>query len=474
MKEVRSRFAPSPTGYMHIGNLRAVLFEYLVAKSQGGKFILRIEDTDQKRKVEGAVDFIYNTLSLCGFEIDEGPKQGGNYGPYIQSERIDLYKKYAEQLVKEGKAYYCFCTPEELEKEREKAEARKEAFLYPKTCLDLDKSKVEENIKKGLPFVIRQNVPRKGISSYEDEVYGKIEVENRFIEDQILLKSDGYPTYNFANVVDDHLMKINYVVRGNEYLSTTPKYNLLYDAFGWERPNYIHLPHVNGADGKKLSKRNGDSSFMDLYDRGYIPEGIINYLALLGWSSKDNKEIFSMDELISDFDVKRLNKSGAIFDIKKLNWVNSHYIKKLSNEDLFSITINHLEEAYDLSCKNKSWLESLVLLYKDEISFGAEIVEVSKIFFEDELELNDECIEFLNQDGVDKTLEVFRKEIDGIENWSVEAIEAAINQTKDIAEVKGKMLYMPIRIKVSGHMHGPELPATIYLLGKEKVLNNLK
>ena len=473
MDKLRTRFAPSPTGFMHIGNLRSAIFEYLVVKHQGGDFILRIEDTDQTRKVEGAIDFIYHTCELCGIHFDEGPNNGGEYGPYVQSERLPLYKKYAEELVEKGAAYYCFCTEDRLNKLRKIAEDEKRAFQYDGHCKHLSKEEIEANLKAGVPYVIRQKMPKEGVSTYEDLVYGKIRVENRILEDQILLKSDGYPTYNFANVVDDHLMNINVVARGNEYVMSTPKYNLLYDAFGWERPTYIHLPMVLGSDGQKLSKRNGDASFMDLYHEGYLPEAIVNYLALLGWSPNSNQEIFTLDELVKEFDPKRISKSPSIYDEKKLQWVNAHYMKKLDDEKLFEITIPHLKEAYDLEKYSEDWVKELVLLYKDHISYGKEIVEVTEMFFHDKVNLNDECVEFMKDESIPNTLKVFKEEIEAIDDWTVENIKEAINHTKEKANVKGKMLFMPIRIQVTGVMHGPELPNTIHLLGKDVVLKRL-
>lgn len=469
----RTRFAPSPTGFMHIGNLRTALFEYLIAKHDNGDFILRIEDTDQTRKVDGAVDFIFNTCKLCGLNFDEGANIGGEYGPYFQSERLDIYKKYAEELVENGKAYYCFCDEERLEKLREIADKSKIAFMYDGHCRKLSKEEVEEKLKNGESYVIRQAMPKSGKSVYEDTVYGKIEVENRILEDQILIKSDGYPTYNFANVIDDHLMKITHVARGNEYLMSTPKYNLLYESFGWEKPTYIHLPMVLGEDGQKLSKRNGDASFMDLYNEGYLPEAVINYLALLGWSPDDNKEIFTLDELIKNFNPKKISKAPATYDVKKLRWVNSHYMKNLSIDDLVKITLPHLKEAYDLTNKTDEWVRELISLYQNHITYGKEIVDVTANFFNDDLTLNEECIEFMKDESIPNTIEVFKKEIESIEDWTVDNINNAINDTKDKANVKGKMLYMPIRIKVSGIMHGPELPNTIHLIGKEEVLKRL-
>lgn len=472
---VRTRFAPSPTGYMHIGNLRSALFAYLVAKSNGGEFILRIEDTDRSRYVEGAVDFIYDVFKRFNFTVDEGPLNEGKYGPYTQSERIDLYKKYALELVEKGKAYYCFCDEERLNKLRVEADIRKVPFMYDGHCKNLTKEEVEKKLKNGEKYVIRQRMPKEGVTSYEDLVYGKIEIENKVLEDQILLKSDGYPTYNFANVIDDYLMNITHVTRGNEYLSSTPKYLLLYEAFGWESPEYIHLPHVVKVDGTKISKRNKDDNLMDLLSEGYLPEAIINYLALLGWSPEDNEEIFTMDELIRRFNPKRISKSSGAYDVMKLRWVNSHYIKKLSDEELFNLTVPYLKEAYDLSSKSHSWIKDLVVLYKDHISYGKEIVDEVALFFNEDLTLGEEEKEFMKNDGVDNTINEFRKQIELISDsdWSIESISNAINKTKELSGSKGKMLYMPIRIKVSGIMHGPELPNTIYLLGKEKVLERL-
>lgn len=473
MEKKRTRFAPSPTGYMHIGNLRSAIFGYLMVKHDNGDFLLRIEDTDQTRKVEGAVEFIYDTCRLCGLEFDEGPLNGGPYGPYTQSERLDIYKKYAQELVEKGEAYYCFCTEERLDKLRKIAEENHMAFMYDGHCKNLSKEEIEEKIKAGVPYVIRQKMPKEGVSTYEDVVYGTISVENRILEDQVLLKSDGYPTYNFANVIDDHLMHINVVARGNEYVMSTPKYNLLYDAFGWERPTYIHLPMVLGEDGQKLSKRNGDASFMDLYHEGYLPEAIVNYLALLGWSPENNQEIFTLDELVKVFDPSRISKSPSSYDVKKLNWVNAHYIKKLSLDDCVKLVKPFLSEAYDLSDKSDEWIKELVRIYQSHISYGKEIVKETEMFFNKDINPNSECLEFMKDETIPNTIKVFKEEIENISEWTIENISSAINNTKEKASVKGKMLYMPIRIKTTGVMHGPELPDTIHLLGKDIILERL-
>ena len=331
MKKVRTRFAPSPTGYMHIGNLRTALYAYLVAKKANGDFILRIEDTDQNRLVEGATDIIYDTLKECHLQHDEGPDIGGEYGPYVQSERMasGIYKKYAMELVEKGAAHICFCKEEDIEEQKMIASARGESFLYRDPCKELTKEEIEARINNGEEYVIRQTIDPNGTTYFDDEVYGRITVNNDTLDEMILLKSDGYPTYNFANVIDDHLMEITDVVRGNEYLSSTPKYNLLYDAFGFEKPRYIHCPPVMKDEHAKLSKRNGDASFQDLVAKGYLPEAILNYIALLGWAPSEDREIYTLEELCQAFDVKRIGTSGAIFDIEKLKWMNGVYLRNM-------------------------------------------------------------------------------------------------------------------------------------------------
>ena len=470
--KVRTRFAPSPTGYMHIGNLRTAIFEYLTAKHENGDFILRIEDTDLTRKVDGAIDFIYDTLKICNIDISEGPNNPGEYGPYIQSERLKIYQDYANKLVENGKAYYCFCTEDDLIKMRKKAEEDKVAFLYDGRCSKLSQEEIAEKLKNNTPYVIRQKMPKEGISIVNDLVYGEIKVENKVLEDQILIKSDGYPTYNFANVIDDHLMNITHVIRGNEYLSQTPKYNLLYEAFGWEMPTYIHVPMVLGSDGNKLSKRNGDASFMDLYNEGYLPEAIINYLVLLGWSPETNQEIYSMEELIKVFNPKRISKSPATYDIKKLQWFNQKYIKSLSDEEYINYIKPFLN--HDVTNKSEEWINKLLLIYKDHISYGKEINDVVNIFFNDEINISKENQEFLESDPmINDVINCYKEELANLKEWHVEDIANVINIVKEKTGVKGKLLYMPIRIKISGVEHGPELPDEIYLIGKEKVIDRL-
>ena len=471
--KVRTRFAPSPTGYMHIGNLRTAIFEYLLAKKYNGSFILRIEDTDQTREVEGAIDFIYKTLELCGFSIDEGPNNDKGYGPYIQSERKDIYKKYAEELVEKGKAYYCFCSEEELEAMRKRAEARKRPFVYDGRCSRLSKEKIAENLANGIPYVIRQKMPKTGVTVVEDLIYGKIKIDNSILDDQILLKSDGFPTYNFANVVDDHLMDITHVIRGKEYLDQTAKYNLLYEAFGWEKPTYIHVAMVLGEDGNKLSKRNGDASFMDLYNEGFLPSSIVNYLCLLGWSPANNQEVFTMDELINNFDETRISKSSSQYDVKKLEWFNHQYIQKMPDEEYLAWIKKYFTK--DVSNKSDEWVNRLLLIYKSHLNYGKEINELVENFFNDNIEMNAEAKEFMESDQViERVISYFKAELEKLDDWNVDVINTAINNVKNALNVKGKLLYMPIRIKASGLMHGPDLADTIYLIGKDTVIKRLK
>lgn len=471
--KVRTRFAPSPTGYMHIGNLRTAIFEYLLAKKYNGSFILRIEDTDQTREVEGAIDFIYKTLELCGFSIDEGPNNDKGYGPYIQSERKDIYKKYAEELVEKGKAYYCFCSEEELEAMRKRAEARKRPFVYDGRCSRLSKEKIAENLANGIPYVIRQKMPKTGVTVVEDLIYGKIKIDNSILDDQILLKSDGFPTYNFANVVDDHLMDITHVIRGKEYLDQTAKYNLLYEAFGWEKPTYIHVAMVLGEDGNKLSKRNGDASFMDLYNEGFLPSAIVNYLCLLGWSPAINQEVFTMDELINNFDETRISKSSSQYDVKKLEWFNHQYIQKMPDEEYLTWIKKYFTK--DVSNKSDEWVNRLLLIYKSHLNYGKEINELVENFFNDNIEMNAEAKEFMESDQViERVISYFKAELEKLDDWNVDVINTAINNVKNALNVKGKLLYMPIRIKASGLMHGPDLADTIYLIGKDTVIKRLK
>ena len=475
--EIRTRFAPSPTGYMHIGNLRTALYEYLIAKSQGGKFILRIEDTDQERYVEGAVDIIYNTLKTTGLEHDEGPDKDGGYGPYIQSERMKLgiYMKYALELVEKGEAYYCFCTKERLDSLKE-SNAEGDAFAkYDRHCLSLSKEEIEENLKSGKPFVIRQKMPQEGTTTFTDAVYGTITVENSELDDQILIKSDGMPTYNFANVVDDHLMDITHVVRGSEYLSSTPKYNLLYKAFGWNAPQYVHLPPVMKDAHHKLSKRNGDASFGDLMDKGYIPEAVMNYIALLGWSPSDNTEIFTLDELKEKFNISGLSKSPAIFDTAKLTWMNSEYIKNMDEDKYLSLVIPRLEKVI----KNKELdLKKIALLLQKRLETLNDIPALVDFF--------DELPEYTTDLYVHKKMKTTEEialsslkacvpVLEGITDWNETVIHDTLMNLVGELGIKNGQLLWPVRTALSGKPTSPRGAMELAdILGKDESITRIK
>ena len=381
MGKVRTRFAPSPTGRMHVGNLRTALYEFLIAKHEGGDFILRIEDTDRERYVEGAVDIIYRTLEQTGLIHDEGPDKDKGFGPYVQSERqaSGLYMKYAKQLIESGNAYYCFCDKERLaELKTSVGEDGKEITVYDKHCLHLSKEEIQANLDAGKPYVIRINMPTEGTTTFYDELYGEITVENKELDDMILIKSDGYPTYNFANVIDDHLQEITHVVRGNEYISSSPKYQRLYEAFGWKSPKYVHLPLITDEEHKKLSKRSGHSSYEDLVEQGFLPEAIVNYIALLGWSPEDNREIFSLDELIEAFDYHKVNKSPSVFDIQKLKWMNGEYIKAMDNDIFYEKAMPYIKEVI----KKDLDLKKILDMVKTRIEVFPEIGSMVDFFEE--------------------------------------------------------------------------------------------
>ncbi len=473
--QVRTRFAPSPTGYMHIGNLRTALYEYLVAKSKNGKFILRIEDTDQGRLVEGAVDIIFNTLKLCGMKHDEGPDIGGPYGPYVQSERKNTYRPYAEELIEIGHAYYCFCSKERLDDLRSECEAKNQTFMYDRHCLGLSKDEIAEKLKKGEPCVIRQKMPREGTTTFEDAVYGSITIENNMLEDQILLKSDGLPTYNFANVVDDHLMDITHVVRGSEYLSSTPKYNLLYEAFGWDIPTYIHLPLIVKADGSKISKRKGDASFEDLLQMGYLVEAVINYIALLGWSPDSNQEVFTLSELEKAFDIKHISKSPSSFDMDKLKWFNAQYIRAMSPEKFHEFALPYLAESLT---KKEIVLSKVSKILQARTEILTDIP--SKIGF-----LNELCDYDLNiyvHKKMKTTLEISLKSLkaalpvlESLDNWSETDIHDALMVLVERLGIKNGQMFWPVRTAISGWEVTPGGAIEIAdILGKNETLSRIK
>ena len=470
MKEVRTRFAPSPTGYMHIGNLRTALYGYLYAKKEGGKFILRLEDTDSKRYVAGAVQIIYDTLKDAGIRYDEGPDIGGDYGPYIQSERAAIYKEYAEKLVKLGGAYYCFCDKERIDSLKDENGVGR----YDKHCLHLSKEEIAEKLAAGVPYVIRQNVPEEGSGSYEDLVYGTVTVDFKDIEDGILLKSDGMPTYNFANVVDDHLMGITHVIRGSEYLSSTPKYNLMYDAFGWERPAYIHLPPIMKNAHEKLSKRNGDASYQDLVDKGYIKEAIINYIALLGWSPKSNQEKMSLRELEENFSLSGINKSPSIFDEPKLRWLSGEYIRAMSAEEFKAVALPFLQRSkaygkYD-EAKLLKMLQSRVDVLEDipsKIDFLEEYGDIdSALYFNKKMKSDAEIAKAV----LPAAAEVL-KNLEKFENAELYAALVALAQEKGMKN--GQVLWC-VRIALTGRENTPGGASEMAeLLGRERSLERL-
>lgn len=475
MSKVRTRFAPSPTGRMHVGNLRTALYAYLVAKHEGGDFILRIEDTDQERYVEGAVDIIYRTLQKTGLIHDEGPDKDGGCGPYVQSERQaqGIYLKYAKELIDKAEAYYCFCDKERLEGLK-KVVAGKEIHVYDKHCLHLSKEEVEEKLAAGVPYVIRQNNPTEGTTTFEDEIYGDITVDNAELDDMILIKSDGYPTYNFANVVDDHLMGITHVVRGNEYLSSSPKYNRLYEAFGWEVPVYIHCPLITDENHQKLSKRCGHSSFEDLVEQGFLTEAIVNFVALLGWSPADNQEIMTLEELVEKFDYHHMNKSPAVFDYTKLKWMNGEYIKKMDFDKFYEMALPYIKEVitkdYDLK-KIAHMVQTRIEIFPDireHIDFFEELPEYDvAMYTHKKMKTNAQT-----------SLEVLQEilpVLEAQEDYSNDALYQTLLKYVEQKGCKNGYVMWPIRTAVSGKQMTPGGATELMeVLGKEESLARIR
>ena len=472
--EVRTRFAPSPTGFMHLGGVRTALYNYLYAKKNHGKFILRIEDTDQERYVEGATDVIYDTLRACGMEWDEGPDKGGDYGPYVQSERKPLYLPYAKQLIEKGAAYYCFCTKEELDERRAAAEARGEVFKYDKHCLNLSKEEVQAKLEAGTPYVIRMNCPTTGESTYDDEVFGHLTFPNDTLDDMVLIKTDGMPTYNFANVIDDHLMGITHVMRGMEYLSSTPKYNMLYNAFGWEIPQYVHLTTVMRDAHHKLSKRDGDAYYSDFIDKGYLKEALINYLALVGWNPGDDREFFTMDELIEAFDIKRLNNAPGIFDTDKLTWFNAEYIRKLPFEEYLQMVTPWFDKV--LAGRNFDYKRLAELMQSRTEVFNRvpDMVRFLVEMPEYDLDLYNNKKMKTNPDVAKESLALVKPVLEGIEDWNETNIHDTVMAAIAESGKKNGAVLWPLRIAISGLASTPGGAFEIaYLLGKEETLRRL-
>ncbi len=475
MTKIRTRFAPSPTGYMHIGNLRTALYAYLLAKSGNGDFILRIEDTDQERYVEGATDLIFRTMKETGLIHDEGPDIGGAYGPYVQSERRNLYKEYAEKLVELGGAYYCFCDKERLDALRAQQEEAKVMPKYDGHCAKLSKEEIEEKLAAGVPYVIRQKIPRRGTTTFYDEIFGKITVDNATLDDNVLLKSDGLPTYNFANVIDDHLMNITHIIRGSEYLSSTPKYNLLYESFGWEIPTYIHVSPVMKDAHKKLSKREGDASYEDFINKGYLKDAIINYIALLGWSPGGEQEIFTMDELIKTFNLSGISKSPAIFDVQKLNWLNGEYIRMLSPEDFHEKALPFIKESIHNSNIDTKKVAELLHQRCEKLSDIPEQVD----FFDELPEYSPElyCHKKMktNEENSLESLKQILPVLESIDDWSFDAIHTALFDLIAKLEVKNGIILWPLRVAVSGKSFTPGGGVELAdILGKEETLKRIR
>ena len=471
MSTVKTRFAPSPTGRMHVGNLRTALYAYLIAKHEGGKFMLRIEDTDQERFMEGALEIIYRTLAKTGLVHDEGPDKDGGVGPYVQSERQaqGLYMKYAKKLIEQGDAYYCFCDKERLESLKTEV-AGKEITVYDKHCLHLSKEEIEANLEAGKPYVIRINMPTEGTTTFHDELYGDITVENNELDDMILIKSDGYPTYNFANVVDDHLMGITHVVRGNEYLSSAPKYNRLYEAFGWEIPKYIHCPLITNEDHQKLSKRCGHSSYEDLLDQGFLTEAIVNFVALLGWSPSSDNEIFSLEELVKEFDYHRISKSPAVFDMVKLRWMNGEYMKKMDDEKFYEMALPYLKEVitkdldfHKIAAMVKTRIEVFPDI-KDHVDFFEKVPEYeTSMYVHKKMKTNEET-----------SLQVLREVqplLEAQEDFSNDALFEMLSAYAKEHGYKVGYVMWPIRTALSGKQMTPAGATEILeVLGKEESL----
>ena len=475
-KKVRTRFAPSPTGFMHIGNLRTALYEYLVAKSNDGDFVLRIEDTDRERYVDTAVDVIYKTLESAGLQHDEGPDKPKEYGPYVQSERLDMYKPYAEQLIKEGKAYRCFCSKERLESLKDDDTP---GGGYDRHCRDLPQEEIDRLLAEGVPYVIRQKMPLDGKTTFTDAVFGEITVENSELQDQILIKTDGYPTYNFANVIDDHTMNITHVVRGSEYLSSTPKYNLLYEAFGWEIPTYIHLPLIMGkdADGNiaKLSKRHGSTGFEDLVNEGYLPQAIINYVALLGWCPENNQEIFTLEELTKAFKIEGISKSPSIFDYDKLEWFNAEYIRRMSADEFTRYAMPYYKEV--VKTKDLDWNKVTDILHQRVTKFTQipEMIDFLEALPEYEADMFVNKKSKTNRENAPVMLSKVTENLKSLESWDKDSIHDCLINLAAELEVKNGTVMWPARIAAAGKKVTPGGAVEILdILGREESLKRLE
>lgn len=483
---IRVRFAPSPTGFVHIGSLRTALYNYLFAKQNDGDYILRIEDTDQTRYVEGAIENMLNIMKWAGVEHNEGVLiengqvvQKGDCGPYIQSERLNIYQEYINILLEKGEAYYCFCSKERLERVREEQTEKGETPKYDGYCRGIALDEARKRAEAGEPYVIRLKLPENKDIVFEDGVRGKVTVNTNDLDDQVLIKADGFPTYHFAVVVDDHLMGITHVIRGEEWVISTPKHVYLYEAFGWDAPVFVHLPNILNSERKKLSKRQGDVAVADFKNKGYLPEGLINYLALVGWSPEDEKEIFTMEELIESFSLERVSKSGGIFDTDKLNWVNSHFIKEYDIDELTRLAIPFFTEAGYVTKEEAlikfDWLKDMMTILKDRLSYLSQVKEEAAIFFNDDVKpVNEEAEETLKLAHIHELLNIFEEKIKEVDTIEAEFGKITFKEIQKETGYKGKDLYMPLRVVLTGEVHGPDMGMILKVLGKEKVLTRIK
>ncbi|MED3863982.1 glutamate--tRNA ligase [Priestia megaterium] len=478
--EVRVRYAPSPTGHLHIGNARTALFNYLFARNQNGKFIIRIEDTDQKRNIEGGEESQLRYLKWLGIEWDESIDVGGEYGPYRQSERTEIYQKYTEELLEKGLAYHCYCTSEELEKEREEQQASSQMPRYSGKCRNLTAEQRAELEAEGREPSIRFRVPSNTEIKWNDIVKDEVSFESEGIGDFVIVKKDGTPTYNYAVAIDDYLMKMTHVLRGDDHISNTPKQILVYEALGWTPPVFGHMTLIVNENRRKLSKRDESIiQFIEQYkELGYLPEALFNFITMLGWSPVGEEEIFSKEQFIEIFDPARLSKSPALFDTSKLRWMNNQYMKQLDLDEVVALSVPHLVKAGKVeetrNAETEQWVRDLVALYQEQMSFGAEIVELTEMFFKKEIDYSEEAKAVLAEEQVPEVLKAFAEEISSLEEFSADEIKAATKAVQKATGQKGKKLFMPIRVATTGETHGPELPKAISLLGKETVLARLE
>ncbi len=470
-KEVRVRFAPSPTGYLHVGGLRTALYNYLFARMNRGSFVLRIEDTDRNRFIIGATDSLLKTLDQVGLSYDEGPAKGGNYGPYFQSERTSVYRDYLQQLLDTERAYYCFCSSDTLAAMRDSQRAAKQMIRYDGRCRTLDPREVKERLKEGQEYVIRAKIPESGTIEFSDLIRGKVTFPWDMVDDQILLKSDGYPTYHLANVIDDHLMKIDHVIRGEEWLSSTPKHIFLYDAFGWQKPEFAHLPLLLNPDKSKLSKRQGDVAVEDFLDKGYLPEALLNFVALLGWHDANDREIFSLEELEQVFSLERITKSGAVFDLEKLKWMNGHYIRNMDLDVLAEREKPYfIKEGIDIGDRSK--YKKVIEFARERITFLTEIIDQTKMFYED-LHFTAEDWKIIEAADAQKLYDYWLKELSKQQEIDEQTIGCLIKQTTEDLRIKGKELFFPLRLALFGKTHGPNIPTLFHILGKNEFVRRL-